>query len=42
MGIVGRCLGVWKEEEEMWEEYERRCRRVCWGVGKVRVDVGKG
>ena len=24
------------------KRYERRCRKVCWGVGEVRVDVGKG
>ena len=35
MGIgvqVGRC----------GERYEGRCRKVCWGVGEVRRDVGKG
>ena len=28
----------------MWEEerYKKRCTKVCWGVGKVRGDVGKG
>ena len=22
--------------------YKRKCRKVCWGVGEVREDVGKG
>ena len=30
-GDVGRGTG-----------YERRCWKVCWGVGEARGDVGKG
>ena len=42
MGIVGKCVGMWGEEGEMWEEVRGRCRKVCWGVKEVRGDVGKG
>ena len=31
LGCEGRC----------GKRYERRCRKVCWGVGEVRRDVGK-
>ena len=30
---------MWGEEGKM---YERRCRKVCWGVGEARGDVEKG
>ena len=39
MGIAGKCVGVWGR---CGKRYERRCRKVCWGVGEVRGDVGKG
>ena len=42
MGIgIGKCVGVWGEEETCGKRYER-CRKVCWGVGEVRKDVRKG
>ena len=31
-GRKGRC----------GKRYKRKCRKVCWGVGEVRGDVGKG
>ena len=44
MGIgVGKCVGVWGEEGELWEElweevrYEMKCRKVCWGVGQCSL-----
>ena len=41
VGIVGKCVGVWGKEGEMWKRYERRCRKVCWDVGEVTRDVRK-
>ena len=37
---VKKFVGVWKERCE--KRYERKCRKVCWGVGEVRGDVRKG
>ena len=36
MGIVENVLGCGKRCR-----YERRCKKVCWGVGEVSGDVGK-
>ena len=41
-GIVGKCVGVRGRKGRCGKRYERRCRKVCWGVGEVRGDVGKG
>ena len=42
MGIgVGKCVGVWGRKGRYGERYERRCRKVCCGVGEVRGDVRK-
>ena len=33
MGIIGKCVGVWREEGEMWEEvWEEVWESVlgCW------------
>ena len=38
MGIVEKCVGMWGR---CGKRYERRCRKVCRGVGEVRGDVGK-
>ena len=42
MGIVGKCVGVCGRKGRCGKRYKRRCRKVCWGVGEVRADVGKG
>ena len=43
MGIVRKCVGVWGRKGRCGKRYyERRCRKVCWGMGEVRGDVGKG
>ena len=34
-----RCRG---RKGRCGKRYERRCRKVCWGMGEVRVDVRKG
>ena len=39
VGDVGKCVGMW---EGGVEKYWGRCGKVCWGVRKVRVDVGRG
>ena len=41
MGIVGKCAGVWGRKGRRGKRYER-CWKVCWGVGEVKGDVGKG
>ena len=35
-------LGCGGRKGRCGKRYERRCRKVCWGVGEVRGDVGKG
>ena len=35
-------LGCGGRKEGCGKRYERRCRKVGWGVGEVRGDVGKG
>ena len=35
-------LGCGGRKGRCGRRYERRCRKVCWGVGEVRGDVGKG
>ena len=42
VGIAGKCVGVWGRKGRCGKRYERRCRKVRWGVGEVRGDVGKG
>ena len=36
VGIVGKCVEVWGKEGRCGKRYERRYRKVCWGVGEVR------
>ena len=38
---VGKCVGVWGRNGRSGKRYER-CRKVCWGVGEVKEDAGKG
>ena len=33
---------MWESVLGCGKRYERRCRKVCWGVGETRGDVGKG
>ena len=39
MGIgisVGKCVGVWgRIKGRCGKRYERRCRKVGWGVGEM-------
>ena len=42
VGKVGKCVWVRGRKGRCGKRYERRCRKVCWGVGEVRGDVGKG
>ena len=35
-------LGCGGRKRRCGKRYERRCKKVCWGVGEVRGDVGKG
>ena len=42
VGIAGKCVEVWERKGRCGKRYERRCRKVCWDVGEVRGDVGKG
>ena len=42
MGGVGKYgIGVGKYVFWEWKS-EKRCRKVCWGVEKVRGAVGRG
>ena len=36
---VGQCVEMWGK---MWESVWGERGKVCWGVGEVRRDVGKG
>ena len=38
VGIVGKCVGVlgcMGRKGRCGKRYERRCRKVCWGVGEM-------
>ena len=35
-------LGCGGRKGRCGKRYKRRCRKVCWGMGEVREDVGKG
>ena len=36
MGIVRKCVGVWGRKGRCGKRYDRKCSKVCWGVGEVR------